>query len=49
MILWSVVLRLILLSCTRGTPTVDAQSAKVTIQRQENYTETRDSTREFDL
>ena len=33
----------------QGTLTIDTQSAKVTIQHQENYTETRDSTREFDL
>jgi hypothetical protein len=33
----------------QGTLTIDIQTAKVTIQHQENYTETRDSTREFDL
>ena len=33
----------------QGTLTLDARTAKVTIQHQENYTETRDSTREFDL
>jgi hypothetical protein len=33
----------------QGTLTLDTQTAKVTIQHQENYTETRDSTREFDL
>jgi len=33
----------------QGTLTVDTQTAKVTIQHQENYTETRDSTREFEL
>jgi len=33
----------------QGTLTVDTQTAKVTIQHQENYTETRNSTREFDL
>ena len=33
----------------QGTLMIDAQTAKVTIQHQENYTETRDSTREFDL
>ena len=33
----------------QGTLTLDVQTAKVTIQHQENYTETRDSTREFDL
>ena len=33
----------------QGTLTIDTQTAKVTIQHQENYTETRDSTREFDL
>jgi len=33
----------------QGTLTIDAQTAKVTIQHQENYTETRDSTREFEL
>ena len=34
---------------SQGTLTLDVQTAKVTIQHQENYTETRDSTREFDL
>jgi len=33
----------------QGTLTIDTQTAKVTIQHQENYTETRDSNREFDL
>jgi hypothetical protein len=33
----------------QGTLTIDTQTGKVTIQHQENYTETRDSTREFDL
>jgi hypothetical protein len=33
----------------QGTLTIDTQTAKVTIQHQENYTETRDSSREFDL
>jgi hypothetical protein len=33
----------------QGTLTIDTQTAKVTIQHEENYTETRDSTREFDL
>jgi hypothetical protein len=33
----------------QGTLTLDVQAAKVTIQHQENYTDTRDSTREFDL
>jgi hypothetical protein len=33
----------------QGTLTIDTQTAKVTIQHQENYTESRDSTREFDL
>ncbi len=33
----------------QGTLTLDVQTAKVTIQHQENYTESRDSTREFDL
>ena len=33
----------------QGTLTLDTRTAKVTIQHQENYTETRDSTREFDL
>ena len=33
----------------QGTLTINTQTAKVTIQHQENYTETRDSTREFEL
>jgi hypothetical protein len=33
----------------QGTLTLDVQTGKVTIQHQENYTESRDSTREFDL
>ena len=33
----------------QGTLTIDTQTAKVTIQHQENYPETRDSNREFDL
>ena len=33
----------------QGTLTLDVQTAKVTIQHQENYTETRDSTREFNF
>jgi hypothetical protein len=33
----------------QGTLTLDVQTGKVTIQHQENYTETRDSTREFTL
>lgn len=33
----------------QGTLKIDTRTAKVTIQHQENYTETRDSTREFDL
>ena len=33
----------------QGTLTLDVQTAKVTLHHQENYTETRDSTREFDL
>ena len=33
----------------QGALTIDTRTAKVTIQHQENYTETRDSTREFDL
>jgi len=33
----------------QGTLTLDVQTAKVTLAHQENYTETRDSTREFDL
>jgi len=34
---------------SQGTLTIDTQTAKVTLTHQENYTETRDSTREFDL
>jgi hypothetical protein len=33
----------------QGTLTLDVETAKVTLAHQENYTETRDSTREFDL
>jgi hypothetical protein len=33
----------------QGTLTIDTQTAKVTLAHQENYTETRDSTREFNL
>jgi hypothetical protein len=33
----------------QGTLTIDVQTAKVTIKHQENYTDSRDSTREFDL
>lgn len=33
----------------QGTVLIDTQTAKVTIRHQENYTESRDSTREFDL
>lgn len=33
----------------QGTLMIDTQTAKVTLKHQENYTETRDSTREFDL
>jgi hypothetical protein len=33
----------------QGTLTIDTRTAKVTIAHQENYTETRDSTREFTL
>ena len=33
----------------QGTLTLNIQTAKVTIQHQENFTDTRDSTREFDL
>lgn len=33
----------------QGTLTVDTQTSRVTIQHQENYIESRDSTREFDL
>ena len=36
-------------SGSQGTLTIDTQTAKVTIQHQENYTETRDSNREFTL
>jgi len=32
----------------QGTLMIDTQTVKVTIQHQENYTETRDSTRELD-
>ena len=34
---------------SQGTLTLDVRTAKVTIKHQENYTETRDSNREFDL
>ena len=34
---------------SQGTLTLDVRTAKVTLAHQENYTETRDSTREFDL
>ena len=34
---------------SQGTLTIDTQTAKVTLNHQENVTETRDSTREFDL
>jgi hypothetical protein len=34
---------------SQGTLTIETQTAKVTLKHQENYTETRDSTREFDL
>jgi hypothetical protein len=34
---------------SQGTLTIDTQTAKVTIQHQANYTETRDSSREFTL
>ena len=34
---------------SQGTLTLDVLTGKVTIQHQENYTESRDSTREFDL
>jgi len=34
---------------SQGTLTIDTQTAKVTLTHQENYTETRDSTREFTL
>ena len=33
----------------QGTLTIDTRTAKVTIQHQENYTASNDSTREFDL
>jgi hypothetical protein len=33
----------------QGTLTIDTQTAKVTIQHQENYTASNDSTREFNL
>ena len=33
----------------QGTLTINTQTGKVTIQHQENYTESRDSTREFEL
>lgn len=33
----------------QGTLTINTQTAKVTLAHQENYTETRDSTREFTL
>jgi hypothetical protein len=34
---------------SQGTLTIDTRTAKVTIQHQENYTASNDSTREFDL
>jgi hypothetical protein len=34
---------------SQGTLTLDVQTAKVTLQHQENYTASNDSTREFDL
>jgi hypothetical protein len=34
---------------SQGTLTIDTQTAKVTIKHQENYTESRDTSREFDL
>ena len=34
---------------SQGTLTIETQTAKVTLKHQENYTESRDSTREFDL
>jgi hypothetical protein len=34
---------------SQGTLTIDTRTAKVTIQHQENYTESRDTSREFDL
>ncbi len=33
----------------QGTLTLEVESAKITLKHQENYTETRDSTREFTL
>ena len=33
----------------QGTLTLDVQTGKITLKHQENYTERRDSTREFDL
>jgi hypothetical protein len=33
----------------QGTLTLDVQTGKITLAHQENYTDTRDSTREFDL
>ena len=36
-------------SGSQGTLTIDTQTATVTIQHQEHYTETRDSSREFTL
>ena len=33
----------------QGTLTIDVQMAKVTLQHQDNYTDSRDSTREFSL
>jgi hypothetical protein len=33
----------------QGTVLIDARTEKVTLKHQENFTETRDSTREFDL
>jgi hypothetical protein len=37
------------ISLGQGTLTLDVQTGKITLAHQENYTETRDSTREFDL
>ncbi len=34
---------------SQGTLTLDVQTAKVTLNHQENYTETRDSSQEFTL
>ena len=34
---------------SQGTLTLDVATGRASIQHQENYTETRDSTREFDL